>query len=140
MVRYKSTSKCLGVTLGKALSCKQYLLRIRNNTIQKLCGTTWGSTSTTLRCSALALVYSAGKYCATMWLNSAVTSKFCATSRTATSKCLPENLPEDRDQQILLYPTNVYKLFYANTAIIIKGLRITFINYIAIEYKLRKIE
>ncbi|KAI5720173.1 hypothetical protein M8J77_002972 [Diaphorina citri] len=71
--------KYLGVILDRTLSYKEHLsrsakkLRTRNNIIQKLCGSTWGSSATVLRISALALVYSAAEYCAPVWLNSAHT-------------------------------------------------------------------
>ncbi|XP_049799091.1 uncharacterized protein LOC126234439 [Schistocerca nitens] len=69
--------KYLGVTLDRTLSYKQHLINTaakictRNNIIQKLCGTSWGSSASTLRCSALGLVYSAAEYCSPVWLKSA---------------------------------------------------------------------
>ncbi|XP_023213644.1 uncharacterized protein LOC111616470 [Centruroides sculpturatus] len=42
----------------------------RNNILQRLCGTTWGSSPSTLRISALGLVFSAAEYCAPVWMNS----------------------------------------------------------------------
>ncbi|KAL1456072.1 hypothetical protein WDU94_000826 [Cyamophila willieti] len=41
---------------------------------KKLCGTTWGSSTSVLRISALALVYSAAEYCAPVWINSVHTN------------------------------------------------------------------
>lgn len=79
-LRHNSYPKYLGVTLDRTLSYKQHLRNVaakvgtRNNIIQKLCGTTWGSTAATLRCSALGLVYSTAEYCAPVWLNSAHTN------------------------------------------------------------------
>lgn len=79
LLRHNKNPKYLGITLDRTLSFKQHLhntaakLRTRNNIIHKLCGTTWGSTATALRCSALGLVYSAAEYCAPVWLNSSYT-------------------------------------------------------------------
>ncbi|XP_060518350.1 uncharacterized protein LOC132697064 [Cylas formicarius] len=79
LLTHNTTPKYLGVTLDRTLSFKQHLqntaakLRTRNNIIHKLCGTTWGSNASTLRCSALGLVYSTAEYCAPVWLNSAHT-------------------------------------------------------------------
>jgi hypothetical protein len=76
LLHHNRYPKYLGVTLDRTLSFKQHLtktaskLKTRNNIIQKLCGTSWGSSATTLRCSALGLVYSAAEYCAPVWLNS----------------------------------------------------------------------
>lgn len=76
VLHHQTFPKYLGVTLDRTLSFKRHLqntaakLRSRNNILQKLCGTTWGATATTLRSSALGLVYSAAEYCAPVWLNS----------------------------------------------------------------------
>lgn len=78
-LKHNKNPKYLGVTLDRTLSFKEHLqntaakLRTRNNIIHKLCGTTWGSTAATMRCSALGLVYSAAEYCAPVWLNSSYT-------------------------------------------------------------------
>lgn len=75
-LRHNHFPKYLGVTLDRTLSFKKHLtntagkIRTRNNLIQKLCGTTWGSTAHILRTSSLALVYSCAEYCAPAWLNS----------------------------------------------------------------------
>ena len=76
LLHHNRYPKYLGVTFDRTLSFKQHLtktaskLKTRNNIIQKLCGTSWGSSATTLRCSALGLVYSTAEYCAPVWLNS----------------------------------------------------------------------
>lgn len=78
---YNKTPKYLGVFLDRTLSFKEHLtktadkLKTRNNIIQKLCGTTWGTSAPTLRCSALGLVFSTAEYCAPVWLNSPHTKK-----------------------------------------------------------------
>lgn len=67
----------LGVKLDKTLSFKQRLkalkdkLKIRNNIVSKLEGTSWGCKANTLRTLALALVYNAAEYCATACARSA---------------------------------------------------------------------
>lgn len=43
---------------------------MRNNIISKLAGTIWGCKANTLHTSALALVYSAIEYCASVWTRS----------------------------------------------------------------------
>lgn len=76
VLRYNKHPKYLGVTLDRTLSFKKHLentaakIRSRNNILQKLCGTTWGASAITLRCSALGLVFSTAEYCAPVWLNS----------------------------------------------------------------------
>jgi hypothetical protein len=42
----------------------------RVNLFRKLSGTKWSSGAHTLRTACIALVYSAAKYCALVWLNS----------------------------------------------------------------------
>lgn len=78
---YQSHPKYLGVTLDRTLSFKKHLeitaqkISTRNNIIQRLCSTSWGASASTLRTSALSLVYSAAEYCAPVWMNSAHTKK-----------------------------------------------------------------
>lgn len=75
ILNHNSTPKYLGVTLDRTLSYKLHLtktaakLKSRNNIIQKLCSSKWGSSCQVLRTSALGLVYSAAEYCAPVWLN-----------------------------------------------------------------------
>ena len=45
------------------------------NLLMKLAGSTWGTSTNTLRSSALALCYSAAEYCAPVWSCSAHTSQ-----------------------------------------------------------------
>ena len=75
-IRFNKNPNYLGVTFDRSLIFKQHLtkvaakIRSRNNILQKLCGTTWGSTASTLRTTALSLVYSVAEYCCSAWLNS----------------------------------------------------------------------
>lgn len=76
LLTHNKTPKYLGITLDRTLSFREHLsrtaekLKTRNNIIQKLCGTTWGARASTLRSSALGLVFSTAEYCAPVWLNS----------------------------------------------------------------------
>jgi Reverse transcriptase (RNA-dependent DNA polymerase). len=78
LVKHNFNPKYLGVsvTLDRSLTFKCHLyktaqkLKTRNNIIQKLCGSSWGSSTPVLRTSVLALVYSVAEYCAPVWLNS----------------------------------------------------------------------
>lgn len=80
-ISHNNYPKYLGVILDRTLSYKEHLvktaekMRTRNNIIHKLCGTTWGSTASTLRTSAVGLVYSVAEYCAPVWINSPHTSR-----------------------------------------------------------------
>jgi len=80
-MKHNYTPKYLSVTLDRTLTFRDHLtnigakIRTRNNIITKLVGTLWDSATTTLRSSALALVYSTAEYCAPVWLNSAHTNK-----------------------------------------------------------------
>ena len=62
--------------MDRSLSCNEHLKRLalkirsRNNLVQKLVGTNWGSSAETLRISALSLVYSVAEYCAPSWMYS----------------------------------------------------------------------
>ncbi|KAG5868873.1 hypothetical protein JTB14_014318 [Gonioctena quinquepunctata] len=75
-IKHNPGLKYLGVTLDPSLTYRFHLVNTaakvntRNNIIQKLCGTSWGSSATTLSSSAMGLVYSAAEYCAPLWLNS----------------------------------------------------------------------
>ncbi|XP_060527117.1 uncharacterized protein LOC132702463 [Cylas formicarius] len=75
-LKHNKHPKYLGVTLDRTLSFKKHLsnvaakLKTRNNIISKLCGTRWGASAETLRCSVLGLVYSSAEYCAAVWTNS----------------------------------------------------------------------
>lgn len=76
LLRFNPHPKYLGVTMDRTLCFKKHLentaakINTRNNIIHKLCGTTWGANATTLRTSALSLVYSVAEYCSPVWLNS----------------------------------------------------------------------
>ena len=70
----------LGVTLDRALTFRRHLLSLRKkltsriSLLKRLVGTGWGAGAETLRTAALALVYSAGEYCAPVWCRSAHTN------------------------------------------------------------------
>jgi len=70
----------LAVTLDRTLSYREHLsrsaakLKSRNNLIAKLAGTSWGASASTLRTSALALCYSVGEYCCSVWARSSHTN------------------------------------------------------------------
>lgn len=93
-MKHNPTPKYLGITLDRSLTYNSHLqktvakVRTRNIIIQKLCGTTWGSSASTLRSAALGLVYSSAEYGVPIWLNSSHTSKLDAqlnsTMRTIT--------------------------------------------------------
>lgn len=76
LIRYNPYPKYLGVTLDRTLSFRKHLettaakINTRNNIIHKLCGTSWGAKSSTLRTSALSLVYPVAEYCSPVWINS----------------------------------------------------------------------
>lgn len=76
VLKHNPFPKYLGVTLDRTLSFKKHLcnlaekLKTRNNILLKLAGSTWGATATTLRITALSLVFSAAEYCSAVWLNS----------------------------------------------------------------------
>ncbi|XP_072401725.1 uncharacterized protein [Diabrotica undecimpunctata] len=76
ILKYSSNPKYLGVTLDRTLTFKQHLentsakIKTRNNIIQKLANTSWGSNAKVIRTSALSLVYPTAEYCAPVWLNS----------------------------------------------------------------------
>ena len=69
-LRHECHPTYLGVTIDRTLSYREHLtmtagkLKNRNNLLMKLTGSTWGASANTLRSSALALCYSAAKYCA----------------------------------------------------------------------------
>lgn len=70
-------------------------LKSRTNIIQKLVGSTWGSSASTLRTSSLALVYSTAEYCCPVWSHSShvkmvdTTLNHCLRTITGTIKSTP---------------------------------------------------
>ncbi|XP_044753710.1 uncharacterized protein LOC123313078 [Coccinella septempunctata] len=81
ILRHNHYPKYLGITLDRTPSFNKHLtnlaakLRTRNNILYKLAGSTWGADASTLRTSALSLVFSTAEYCASVWLNSPYVSK-----------------------------------------------------------------
>ena len=73
---YNPNPKYLGIVLDRSLTFGTHLNQValkiisRNNIVQKLSGSNWGSSAETLRTSALSLVYSVAEYCAPAWMNS----------------------------------------------------------------------
>lgn len=64
-LKYKPHPRYLRVRLDRALSFKSHIENTSaklNDIIQKLAGTTWGASTSTLRISSLALVFSATEY------------------------------------------------------------------------------
>jgi len=78
-IKYEHQRTFLSITLDHTLSFKSHLtktaakLKNRNNLLMKLAGSSWGADADTLRTSTLALCYSAGEYCASVWCRSAHT-------------------------------------------------------------------
>ena len=74
---YNPTPTYLGITLDKTLMYRHHLGTLRKKLtsrvalIRRLAGTGWGERTTTLRITALALVYSTAKYCAPVLSRSA---------------------------------------------------------------------
>jgi len=68
--------KYLRVKLDRTLTFKHHLdstknkIKSRNNIIAKLAGTSWGCNASTLRTSALSLLFSVAEYCAPVWMRS----------------------------------------------------------------------
>ena len=79
-LNFQSTTTYLGVKLDRTLSYRQHLAGLREKVmarsalIRKLVGTGWGASPSTLRTSALALVYALAAYCAPTWSRSRHTS------------------------------------------------------------------
>ena len=78
---YNATPTYLGVKLDRQLTYKEHLKSItakvssRNNLLRRLAGSMWGASATTLRTSALALVYSAAEYASPAWCRSSHAKK-----------------------------------------------------------------
>lgn len=66
----------LGVTLDRTLSFKEHTRKLkekvatRNNLLQKLANSSWGTNPQTLKTTAMALCYSTAEYCAPVWARS----------------------------------------------------------------------
>lgn len=81
ILKFNPHPKYLGVSLDRSLTYSEHIrktsakIKTRNNILHKLTGTSWGPTASTLRTTALALVYPVAEYCCPVWLNSAHTKK-----------------------------------------------------------------
>ena len=79
-LNFQPTTTYLGVKIDRTFSYRQHLAGLRGKVmtrsalICKLVGTGWGASPTTLRTSALALVYAPAEYCARSWNRSRRTS------------------------------------------------------------------
>lgn len=88
IVKYNFTPRYLGVHLDRSLTYGPHVTRLcakpktRCNIIQKLAGTTWGSTAETLRTSSLALIYSTAEYCCPVWSHSSHAKRVDVTINT----------------------------------------------------------
>jgi hypothetical protein len=97
ILAYNPQPKYLGVTLDRSLTYCSHLCKLskklgtRNNILLKLTGTTWGASADVLRTTGLSLVYSAGEYCAPVWLNSAHVEKVDVQLRK-TMRCITGNI------------------------------------------------
>ncbi len=70
---YSATPTYFGVKLDRQLTYKEHLKALcakvsaRNNLLRRLAGSSWGTSTSTLRTSALALVYCAAEYASPAW-------------------------------------------------------------------------
>ena len=79
-LNFQPTTTHLGVKVDRSLSYRQHLAGLRDKVmersalIRKLVGTGWGASPSTLRTSALTLVYAPAEYCGPTWSRSRHTS------------------------------------------------------------------
>ena len=93
----------LGVTLDRTLSFKEHLWKvkrkvaIRNNILQKLANSSWGTDPKTLKTTAMALCYTTAEYCAPVWARSchatSVDPELNHACRIITGNLKPTPLP-----------------------------------------------
>ena len=80
-IPFDKTPKYLGITLDRTLSYKPHIeavagkVRARNNLLNRLAGSSWGSNFDLLQTSVLALSYSTAEYCCPVWADSRHTRK-----------------------------------------------------------------
>ncbi len=102
-LKFNPNPTYLGYTMDRTQTHKAHLekvgqkLKTRNNLIQKLAGSTWGSNGSTLRTAAMGLVYSTAEYCCPVWLRSVHVDKvdvqLNTTLRTVTGTLKSTPLP-----------------------------------------------
>jgi len=102
-IRHEHQSVYLGVTLDRSLTFRSHMMktaakvRIRNNLITKLAGSTWGARARTLRTAALALCFSVAEYCAPVWCRSTHTKlvdiQFNSVMRTISGSLTSTPVP-----------------------------------------------
>ena len=96
------TPKYLGVTLDRTLSYKTHIhntkmkVATRNNLLNKLANSWWGTNARTIRTTALALCYSTAEYAAPVWERSAyahlLNPEFNQACRAITGCLKPTNV------------------------------------------------
>lgn len=110
------------LTYSQHLESVKNKLKTRNNIIAKLAGTSWGCSTSVLRTSALALVYSVAEYCSPVWGRSAHCKKvdvqlnhtmriISGTVRSIQTEWLPvlSNIALSRPPEIISYLKNHLK-------------------------------
>ena len=106
-LNFQPTTTYLGVKLDRTLSYRQHLAGLKDKVmahsalIRKLVGTGWGASPSTLRTSALALVYAPAEYCAPTW------------SRSRHTGLLDESLKGTSGRQKTYEIFHVYCIFYS---------------------------
>ena len=80
----------------------------RANIVQMLAGATWEASATTLRTSAIALVYSVAEYAASVWIKSVHTKKIYLGRNTAMGVITDRTQNLSRSQSLL----HIFHIFF----------------------------